>query len=174
MSVFGPKLYEALDSRNIQSKELAARTQINPTIISKYISGERIPNFVHIKKIAEALDVCPSFFFGAKPRGKDQTSSRVMESGILIRSTLGDSGVNVYRCDITSDVHRYSLTNLAFISRNLSAVLHVEKSKVVMHYGNGCHTIYPDQFYTVQGYEESMTVLAPCRFTVFSNKELQL
>ena len=58
------RLNEALQMRKMTAAELAIKTGINKSSISRYLSGENIPRSLAIGKMAKALDVNPAWVLG--------------------------------------------------------------------------------------------------------------
>lgn len=58
------RLNEALQKRKMTAAELAIKTGINKSSISRYLSGENIPRSLAIGKMAKALDVNPAWVLG--------------------------------------------------------------------------------------------------------------
>ena len=53
----GKRIKQAMESKNMKQYELAEKTYITQTTISRYITGERTPDAINLKAICEALDV---------------------------------------------------------------------------------------------------------------------
>ena len=58
------RLNEALQMRKMTAAELAIKTGINKSSISRYLSGENLPRSLAIGKMAKALDVNPAWVLG--------------------------------------------------------------------------------------------------------------
>lgn len=58
------RLNEALQKRKMTAADLASKTGINKSSISRYLSGENIPRSLAIGKMAKALDVNPAWVLG--------------------------------------------------------------------------------------------------------------
>ncbi len=57
MTYLGPFILSQLRAKNWKHKDLAEKTEINETTLSKYISGDRTPPDQAIEGIAHALGV---------------------------------------------------------------------------------------------------------------------
>jgi transcriptional regulator with XRE-family HTH domain len=57
MKSFGPILQSLRLSKGLVVRELAAKSGIDPALISKFETGKRFPNEDHIRVLARALEV---------------------------------------------------------------------------------------------------------------------
>jgi len=73
---FSANLKELLDEREMQIKELSAKTGISKNTIDNYLSGQKsLPNAENAIKIAKALKTSVEFLVtGIQPDIKEQTS----------------------------------------------------------------------------------------------------
>ena len=63
MYIFDSDIFRAkLKDSNMKQCELAKHTHITESAVSKYLSGERIPNINNLFKICEVLDVPADYF----------------------------------------------------------------------------------------------------------------
>ena len=53
----GKRIKQAMESKNMKQYELAEKTYITQTTISRYVTDERTPDAITLKAICEALDV---------------------------------------------------------------------------------------------------------------------
>ena len=60
----GKRIKKAMESKNMKQYELAEKTYITQTTISRYITGERTPDAINLKAICEALDVSADWLLG--------------------------------------------------------------------------------------------------------------
>lgn len=58
------RLNEALRLRNMTASELASKCGMAKSSISRYLSGENIPRSIAIGKMANALNVSPTWILG--------------------------------------------------------------------------------------------------------------
>ncbi|MBQ6148655.1 MAG: helix-turn-helix domain-containing protein [Oscillospiraceae bacterium] len=58
------RLNEAMQKRGITAAELAQRTGLNKSSVSRYLTGENIPRSLAIGKLAQALRVNPAWILG--------------------------------------------------------------------------------------------------------------
>ena len=58
------RLNEALKYRSLTASQLAEKSGVNKSSVSRYLSGERIPRSDAIYKMATALNVDPSWILG--------------------------------------------------------------------------------------------------------------
>ena len=56
---FGESLKYIMKDKNISSKELAIETNLNNTIISRYLNNKRKPDKINLVKICNALELDP-------------------------------------------------------------------------------------------------------------------
>lgn len=56
-TTIGKRIKQAMKLKNMKQYELAEKTYITQTTISRYITGERTPDAINLKAICEALDV---------------------------------------------------------------------------------------------------------------------
>jgi transcriptional regulator with XRE-family HTH domain len=57
IDIFADNLADILKDRNMSQRELAYETNISESVISRYISKERMPSLINILKISYAVDV---------------------------------------------------------------------------------------------------------------------
>ena len=69
---FADNLKHLLEQRDITQRELAKRTDISPSAISSYITGERYPRPNQLQAIARALDVDPGVLTGLRPASESE------------------------------------------------------------------------------------------------------
>lgn len=58
------RLNEALRLRGLSAAELASKSGLQRSSVSRYLSGENVPRSLAIGKMAEALDVSPAWLLG--------------------------------------------------------------------------------------------------------------
>lgn len=58
------RLNEALKVRGMTAAELAAKSGLNKSSVSRYLSGENVPRSLAIGKMAGALNVSPAWLLG--------------------------------------------------------------------------------------------------------------
>jgi len=58
------RLKEAMEHNRISAADLCRKTNIHPSDISRYLSGERSPNAYKLLKIAGVLEVNPYWLMG--------------------------------------------------------------------------------------------------------------
>ena len=64
MQSFSKRLKDIMESRGVLQAELAKKTGITETTVSRYCNGKRIPNIEALVKIAKALDVHTDLLLG--------------------------------------------------------------------------------------------------------------
>lgn len=62
-TVFGRKLKDLLEKKNLQPKDLAAITGMHISLIYYYMNGRRVPSTQTIFRLAKALDMDPTKVF---------------------------------------------------------------------------------------------------------------
>lgn len=82
------RMENALKMRKMSQKALAERAGITEAAVSHYIKGDRTPNSMTIKAIAEALDVSASFLLGPPP--KEAAAEGAERSFLHIRGLVLD------------------------------------------------------------------------------------
>jgi transcriptional regulator with XRE-family HTH domain len=91
-SAFGKWLLKELDTRRWSMRELARRTDVSESTISRIVSGKRNPSSALCRRIAEALRVPPERVFreaGLLPDYADE-SPRTREALYLFRKLPED------------------------------------------------------------------------------------
>lgn len=58
------RLNEALSLRGLSAAELAAKSGLQKSSVSRYLTGENVPRSLAIGKMAAALDVSPAWLLG--------------------------------------------------------------------------------------------------------------
>ena len=64
MQSFSKRLKDIMESRGVLQADLAKKTEITETTISRYCNGKRIQNIEALVKIAKALDVPTDLLVG--------------------------------------------------------------------------------------------------------------
>ena len=79
MGTFSERLRASMDTANMKAVELHERTGISKASISEYLSGNYEPKQRNIFKIAQALNVSPSYLMGVNndPRPSAQSPAPV-------------------------------------------------------------------------------------------------
>jgi transcriptional regulator with XRE-family HTH domain len=62
--VIKERLIEAMKLRGMTATELASKSGLAKSSVSRYLSGENIPRSIAIGKMATALDVSPAWILG--------------------------------------------------------------------------------------------------------------
>lgn len=83
MSTFSERLRASMDSSNMKAVELHERTGISKASISEYLSGNYEPKQRNIFKIAQALNVSPSYLMGVNDDPRPPVQSPAPASGDL-------------------------------------------------------------------------------------------
>lgn len=65
-TTIGKRIKQAMQLKNMKQYELAEKTYITQTTISRYITGERTPDAINLKAICEALDVSADWLLEIK------------------------------------------------------------------------------------------------------------
>lgn len=76
--MFGDRLKDILDAKEITQKELAAKLNIAPTTLNGYITNKRQPNLELIKKIAEILGVSTDYLLDCSSNNTSLTSQELL------------------------------------------------------------------------------------------------
>lgn len=58
------RLNEAMRLRGLTGSELAEKSGLNKSSVSRYLNGENVPRSLAIGKMAKALDVSPAWLLG--------------------------------------------------------------------------------------------------------------
>ena len=64
MSVFAKRLKEMRESKGLTRKELGKASGVDPSLISRYESGERSPTADNLLKIAKTLECSTDYLLG--------------------------------------------------------------------------------------------------------------
>lgn len=62
--IFGERLREAREKRDLNQTELANETGLQPSAIGHFENGRRKPSFANIRALAKALDISSDFLLG--------------------------------------------------------------------------------------------------------------
>lgn len=90
MSTFSERLRASMDSSNMKAVELHERTGISKASISEYLSGNYEPKQRNIFKIAQALNVSPSYLMGVNDDPRPPVQSPAPASDDLPALTQRD------------------------------------------------------------------------------------
>ena len=83
MGTFSERLRASMDSANMKAVELHERTGISKASISEYLSGNYEPKQRNIFKIAQALNVSPSYLMGVNDDPRSPVQSPAPAAGDL-------------------------------------------------------------------------------------------
>lgn len=83
MGTFSERLRASMDTANMKAVELHERTGISKASISEYLSGNYEPKQRNIFKIAQALNVSPSYLMGVNDDPRPPVQSPAPTSGDL-------------------------------------------------------------------------------------------
>ena len=83
MGTFSERLRASMDTANMKAVELHERTGISKASISEYLSGNYEPKQRNIFKIAQALNVSPSYLMGVNDDPRPPVQSPAPASGDL-------------------------------------------------------------------------------------------
>ena len=89
----GKRIKQAMESKNMKQYELAEKTYITQTTISRYITGERTPDAINLKAICEALDVSADWLL--EIRGNQQEELKRLEKLKELMETVAQFGGTV-------------------------------------------------------------------------------
>ena len=99
----GQRIYDALDAKGMQRKELAEKTGILANTISYFCSGTRIPNVDQLISIAKALDVSTDYLLGLTESMQLSVDAR----GVSDYTGLSDRAIAILHDEnISIDVRR--------------------------------------------------------------------
>jgi len=63
-NIFGERLKEMRKKRGLRQNELAERANLQPTAISHFENGARLPSFDNLRRLADALEVTVDYLMG--------------------------------------------------------------------------------------------------------------
>ena len=78
--VIASRIKSLLDQTGMTQTELGKQTGILPNTISCFISGSRIPNAIHIIKIADAFNVSADYVLGRSGISQNDIDSKKIQS----------------------------------------------------------------------------------------------
>ena len=90
MGTFSERLRASMNTANMKAVELHERTGISKASISEYLSGNYEPNQRNIFKIAQALNVSPSYLMGVNDDPRPPVKSPAPASADLPALTQRD------------------------------------------------------------------------------------
>lgn len=163
-SYFDRQLAKAVQAKNITSKQLAGSVGINPSDVSRFQSGEKLPTLPVLNKIAKELDTPICYFFEhkheccgqAKPQNIHIASSGTIELAYENHNTKTlivnvflhkDFSVNMEEFLFGSDVETVHLIQVTKGSMTVSASgekLVLKTNEKYTFSPNACHGIYAD------------------------------
>lgn len=110
---FAQRLAAAMDIRNVKQSELVEKTGITKGAISSYVSGEYVPKQTNTYKLAQALDVNPTWLMGYDVP---------MDKNVNVFGALNDS-------DIKALEKRYG-------KNIVEKVIDIDGNKIILHKNN--------------------------------------
>ena len=98
MGVVADRLRFAMELRKVKQAELVRRTGIGKSSICTYLSGEYEPKQINTYKLAEALEVNPSWLLGNDvPMEREETSKPEYHDILYVSMPSGDSTTDELR-----------------------------------------------------------------------------
>ena len=80
MSDFAEKLRQAMHEKRCKSADVAKATSINPSVLSRYLSGRNKPSSDNIITISQYLNVTPEWLLNSSDASESTKKSRVISS----------------------------------------------------------------------------------------------
>jgi transcriptional regulator with XRE-family HTH domain len=171
LPMFSDVLFKILDSKRMTQQDLALKSGIDSTSISRYISGERVPTYPHILQIANAIEMDPAMFFPQakhllhRSLGKDsfeapEFGSRIKNFGrVIVYSMIHDRNHEyvTFNCIATENIHNAPVETF-LKDYNVRRMMMVIKGEVLIHYAGGTKSIPRGGYYFIEGYETAMSL----------------
>jgi len=129
MQSFSKRLKDIMESRGVLQADLAKKTGITETTISRYCNEKRIPNIEALVKIAKALDVPTDLLVGLE-RNEYNTIGALQKS--LREALLENKALHEYNYNGSSGICRAKLMGDMSGTWHIGNVVCVENGKSFM------------------------------------------
>ena len=126
LSKFAENLLALMEEHNINAPALAKIINVHRTSITRYLCGERLPNYEDFVSIIEYFNVSADVLLGRIDYCDVTTFHPIQPFGTILQQAMNDANVSQYR--IQKDLHFSSATTNAWISnKKLPAIDRVDK-----------------------------------------------
>ena len=108
LSKFAENLLGAMEERNIKAPALAKELSVHRTSITRYLRGERLPNYEDFVSIVEYFNISADVLLGREEYCEVKTFHEVQPFGVTLRKVMKENKVSQYR--LQKDLHFSSAT----------------------------------------------------------------
>ena len=126
LSKFSENLLALMEERNINAPVLAKMINVHRTSITRYLRGERLPNYEDFVAIIEYFNVSADVLLGRIDYCDVTTFHPIQPFGTVLQQAMRDADVSQYR--IQKDLHFSSATTSSWINnKKLPAMDRIDK-----------------------------------------------
>ena len=126
LSKFSENLLALMEEHNINAPVLARNINVHRTSITRYLRGERLPNYKDFVAIIEYFNVSADVLLGRIDYCDVTTFHPIQPFGTVLQQAMRDADVSQYR--IQKDLHFSSATTSSWINnKKLPAMDRIDK-----------------------------------------------
>ena len=126
LSKFAENLLALMEEHNINAPALAKIINVHRTSITRYLRGERLPNYEDFVAIIEYFNVSADVLLGRIDYCDATTFHPIQPFGTILQQAMNDVDVSQYR--IQKDLHFSSATTSSWINnKKLPAIDRIDK-----------------------------------------------
>ena len=126
LSKFAENLYSLMQERNINAPALGKALCTDRTNITRYLRGERLPNFPVFIKLIEYFNVSADILLGRIDYCEEQSFQPVQAFGTTLRRILKETNTSQYR--VIKDLHISQATMYFWLcNQSLPSVENMDK-----------------------------------------------
>ena len=126
LSKFSENLLALMEEHNINAPALAKIINVHRTSITRYLRGERLPNYEDFVAIIEYFNVSADVLLGRIDYCDATTFHPIQPFGTILQQAMNDVDVSQYR--IQKDLHFSSATTSSWINnKKLPAIDRIDK-----------------------------------------------
>ena len=126
LSKFSENLLALMEEHNINAPALAKIINVHRTSITRYLRGERLPNYEDFVAIIEYFNVSADVLLGRIDYCDATTFHPIQPFGTILQQAMNDADVSQYR--IQKDLHFSSATTSSWINnKKLPAIDRIDK-----------------------------------------------
>ena len=126
LSKFAENLLGVMEERNINAPALAEELGVHRTSITRYLRGERLPNYEDFVKLVEFFNISSDVLLGREEYCEVNAFHDVEPFGDTLRKVMQENKVSQYR--LQKDLHFSSATTNFWLSnKKLPSMDRVDK-----------------------------------------------
>ena len=114
LSKFAENLLGAMEERNINAPALAKEINVHRTSITRYLRGERLPNYEDFVALVEYFNISADVLLGREEYCEVKTFHAAQPFGVTLRKVMQEDKVSQYK--LHKNLHFSSATTNYWLS----------------------------------------------------------